>query len=1044
MKTSRQSVRRTRLSASIAVILGTAGAAAAIAPAGAQEPGDGLEEVLVTGSRIVQRDFTANSPIVSVDADLFENSSTIAVEYVLNQLPQFVPAVTQFVTGEVQNSPTVTAGANTISLRGLGSNRNLVLIDGRRAQPVNALLTVDTNTIPSAAIERVEVMTGGASATYGADAIGGVVNFILKKDFEGIELDVQTGETELGDGGETRVAALFGANFEEGRGNVMIGLEYYDREVAPQAGREFFDLRNFDPTVNGTEGFGTNTYYLGGTNQPSQAAINSIFSAAAPGSVGRATEFHFNRGDRTVYSGNDADGAYRYTDSGERALGAGVFKRAADGTIDENQPFSFVSTPLDRYSLFGRGRFDINDHVSVYGQANFVQTQNRTLLLWSPAVTIWNASIPYGTGVYAPSLLTNGSTNPDYLAGGRFGLNCQATGGCTNSQAFPVPADLTTLLNSRANPNDVWFLNRGMDYVGPRRTENTSQTFQTMVGVTGGLEGIDGSWDAYFSHGETDTTSELQGFGDLQAYRNIVQSPNYGRTAAINGPGGAGFGTARCTTGLPIFEQFSVSSDCISAVSANMTDLTFIQQDIAEISVQGRVTEYGPGEIRFAAGGSYRENDFTFDTAALSSGTNSTSTVVGLFARNSTRGAIDVTDVFGELLVPVINDKAFVQEMSLELGARRSDYSTGEAINTYKALMNLEFGPLVRFRGGWQRANRAANIGELFTPDSQQVRGTSFGDACNQTNSTAPWGANPTANATFAAAQALCSQLMGPVGAAAFYGAPRVGGGPGIVVVVERGNETLGSEQADTRTVGLVISPENFDISVDLYEIDIDGAIGVESYDIVYEQCLSPAANPTQDPNHPFCQRITRDQTTGAQQRVLAQFGNLGKFQTSGVDVQFSWRKTLNGGGGISVSTLANWLDEYKTQDLPTAPILENVGTGGRGGQFDYRLFNTFNYFNGPFGGSLRWRYYPALEHASAVQSPATTTRGSESYNIFDFNGRYTISETYEVRFGIDNVLDEDPPIYGATPTNSGQGSTLSGYYDTLGRRWYMGFKAQF
>jgi outer membrane receptor for ferrienterochelin and colicin len=146
MSKIRVALRPSVLSASIAAVIGTATSAALIAPAYAQQ--DGLEEVLVTGSRIVQRDFTANSPIISVESDLFENSSTLAIETVLNQLPQFVPAVTQFVTGEVQNSPTVTAGANTISLRGLGSNRNLVLIDGRRAQPVNALLTVDTNTIP--------------------------------------------------------------------------------------------------------------------------------------------------------------------------------------------------------------------------------------------------------------------------------------------------------------------------------------------------------------------------------------------------------------------------------------------------------------------------------------------------------------------------------------------------------------------------------------------------------------------------------------------------------------------------------------------------------------------------------------------------------------------------------------------------------------------------------------------------------------------------------------------------------------------------------
>ena len=158
----------------------------------------GLEEVVVTGSRIRRQDFEANSPIVTVGEQLFEETSTVGVETILNQLPQFVPAVTQFNTGNVQNTATETVGASTVSLRGLGANRNLVLINGRRGQPVNAALVVDTNSIPSSMIQRVEIISGGASAVYGADAIGGVVNFILKDDFEGASIDASYGITEDG------------------------------------------------------------------------------------------------------------------------------------------------------------------------------------------------------------------------------------------------------------------------------------------------------------------------------------------------------------------------------------------------------------------------------------------------------------------------------------------------------------------------------------------------------------------------------------------------------------------------------------------------------------------------------------------------------------------------------------------------------------------------------------------------------------------------------------------------------------------------------
>ena len=207
-------------------ILASALAIVPVTNALAQDQGDGqaLEEVVVTGSRIQRQDFTANSPIQTVDETLFDQTSAVGVESILNRLPQFVPAVTQFTTGDVQQTATNTVGASTVSLRGLGANRNLVLLNGRRAMPVNPTMVVDTNSIPSAAVQRVEVISGGASAVYGADAVGGVVNFILKDNFEGASVDVRFGDTEHGGDQTTLVSALFGANVADDRGNVMMGI----------------------------------------------------------------------------------------------------------------------------------------------------------------------------------------------------------------------------------------------------------------------------------------------------------------------------------------------------------------------------------------------------------------------------------------------------------------------------------------------------------------------------------------------------------------------------------------------------------------------------------------------------------------------------------------------------------------------------------------------------------------------------------------------------------------------------------------------------
>ena len=172
----------------------------------------------------MRRDLTAPSPIVTVSEETFENTSATSMEATLEKLPAFKPGGNQFLSG-AQSGPTTTPGAATLNLRGLGANRNLVLVDGRRPQPANAALVVDINTIPQAAVQGVEVITGGASAVYGPDAIAGVTNFLLKRDFEGLDLDVQTGITEQGDGAETRVGILMGMNSGNGRGNMMVGID---------------------------------------------------------------------------------------------------------------------------------------------------------------------------------------------------------------------------------------------------------------------------------------------------------------------------------------------------------------------------------------------------------------------------------------------------------------------------------------------------------------------------------------------------------------------------------------------------------------------------------------------------------------------------------------------------------------------------------------------------------------------------------------------------------------------------------------------------
>ncbi len=1062
-----------------------------------------LEELVVTGSRIVQRDLAANSPIQTVESEFFENSSTVAIETMLNQLPQFVPAITQFDTGNVQPSATNTTGANTISLRGLGSNRNLVLFDGRRAQPVNSLLVVDTNSIPSAAIERVEVVTGGASATYGADAIAGVVNFVMKKNFEGMSVDLQTGGTQQGDGAETRVSTLFGANVADGRGNVMVGLEYADREIVYRNGHDFFDEQLTDPSAPATNTtFLTPTQYgPTASNLPDIATIRSIFQGgpvAVPANA-NAQSYFVNQSNQQLWTNastgtgaaSTAWGTYRYADGFPAMQGWGeehplrkVIQNGgqANGTILENQPFALLSTPLERHSIFGRGRYEVADGLEVYAQANFVKSITRTIMTWSPASGAWNAQIPHGDGIFAPSLCTAansnigcpgaGFTQVDHLPGGSKGVGCAPMGGCTNTQAFPVPTELAALLASRrldpdgttgplpagavgSGRNEPWILNRVLDFLGdPRSTANDSKLYQMMAGIEGRVDAIDGSWDVYYSTGQTETQNELRGFGDLQQYRNIVAgSANYGMGAVVLGPNtttpfqGSG-GTASCTSGLPIFADFAVSDDCLAALATGATNVMNIDQNIVEGTVQGKLAEIYAGEIRFAGGASYRENEIVYEQASVNNRNNSVTSMIGLTSGADTNGRTTAKDVFGEVLLPLVSGDGVVRSFALELGSRYSDYDEQGTSNTYKALFTLGFEAPLRLRGGVQRANRAPNVGELYAPENTAIVNSAYnGDPCG-TNSFAPWGANPAYNPNYADAIARCSQLMGP-GATIFYAEPQTGVFPSVTVV-EQGNPNVNSEQADTVTFGAVISLENIEVAVDWYKIEIEDIIGVTGYDSVYEQCLSPQYNSSGTPSgNSYCQYIQRNQETGGTLRVSAPRANLGHYETSGVDVQFNWRKQL-GEGTLGLNVLSTFLDTYELQDSAEAAIIDIVGTNGApgGAQFDYRVFSTLSYFRGPFSTSLRWRHYPDIKHSTYRTDKNTPTEGAAEYDIFDFNGRYAFNEKFDIRFGIDNLLGEDPPIYGRQvvnfPFNSGTGQTLNSVYDVLGRRGYVGFTATF
>lgn len=1048
-------------------------------PAPSSEPIE-LQEVQVTGSRIIRRDLEAASPLVTVEEQAINESSTIGVETVLNQLPQFVPANTQFVVNDIQPSPTNTPGAATLNLRGLGSNRTLVLIDGRRGQPSNASLVIDANTIPSAAIQSVEIISGGASAVYGADAMGGVTNFKLRDNFEGASFEVRSSITEAGDGEETRLSGLLGVNLS-GRGNAMLSMEWTKREVALRRERDFYADAFTDPGVNATStrlnfvSYEPTSVRVGGQTRglPAQDVVNSLFpeKPADLTNVPNNSPFYVNT-DGTLFKSSN-NGLGFNGPLGER------YKIGPTGILGENDLDAWLSSPLERHSLFGRAHYELGRGVSAFSQVMFVSTEVDSRQQPSPATGNWGAMIPTGDTIYAPSVdPETGLTRPEYLPGGAYGLNCPPTGGCTKSQAFPIPPELEMLLQSRGpnvlsttqfDPNTGqplviagedadWRLGRTLDFMPPRSTNNTTQLYQLLAGFEGDLGLGDWTWEAYISHGETKTDTNFIGFASTAHYLAIATAPNYGRGLVREGLGGK---TLRCTSGLPMFEQFEVSQDCLDSIQVNAADRMRLTQDIVEANFQGGIMQLPAGELRGALGLSYRENVFTFTPDPLRNIAGALDTMVGTFGNMALHGETNVKEAYAELLIPLLRDKPFIQSLELELGGRYSKYNTGAGgVPTYKGLFSWAPTEYLRFRGGYQLANRAPNINELFLGPSISVVQAGI-DPCNAFGTTVPWGNSPN-NPNRAQVQALCSAIIGS-GTSTFDTDPdnyiSVGGTTSIEE--RRGNPDLESEEGRTYTLGFVLrSPfehpaaRGFTLAVDYYRAKIEDAISQVGAQTTYDLCFNRdgMSNPTysiDDPNG-VCRRIIRDPISGAREKVDAPYANIGTIETSGVDVQANWRSRFEDiglpmiPGALSLSVSFNKLISFKAQEFPTQPAVEYKGTFNEGGQYRYRAVTTLRYNVGPANVALNWRHLPSIENSRYALDPNTQFRGSVAYDILNLSGGYEINQNISISGGIDNLFDKDPPRYGAWQESNAAGVTLSGYYNTLGRSYYARVRMNF
>ena len=915
------------------------------------QAGDGGNAIIVTGSRIARQDYNANSPTVTVDEEFLRQSSTAAVEEQLNRLPQFVVAQSSTVlngvsgTGgpvaagtSIQPSATSTPGASTVSLRGVGANRTLVLIDGRRGTPGNANGTVDVSTIPSAALQRVEIISGGASATYGADAIAGVTNFILKKDFNGVELDGQLGISDDGNGFEYQLSGIVGSDFADGRGNVSLSMSVNTREELFQRDNPNYPRlwANPDTNVGSAAALGVGRPGIAGLTFPANPAcastangcvITDYFAGSNPSVPNNTTAVYLNS-DGTLFAGlnnyaSRGAGAFiKPWDELDQRNGY-YFKTLSSGVLAAVTTNTVQTVPTDRYNLLARANFEINDWIGVFGQGLFSNSTTYTQLEASAAGDLF---IPWGNGKYTgavpganpsspvyqnpnvPSaviatqsvvgdqIVTTYAPNPVFNNIYQGILPCATVGhagynptGCTNTEVFQavVPDSIQQLLIARANPNARVQLAGPLP--NPRQSYQDVTTYTLIAGFEGSVPGTDLTWEAFINHGIARTLSRQTGYYSLNRLRAVITAPNFGQ--AFKGTGnpygnGSGSTTATCTSGLNFFGGYEgITQDCRQAIAEDNTSIGTSRQTIVEANVQGGLFDipWTNDSLRFAAGASYRELRYEFIPAAgASAGREFQDNIIGgPFNTIMENTGINAREVYGELLIPVLADLPFVESLNLEVGGRISTYTPGGTSYTYKVLADWEVTPWLRFRGGYNRAERTPNIAEQLLERQVGISIDPVGDGCS-TRSGNTFSANPLTNTSNALdVQAMCLELMardnggvyapivnsdGTPNANSYYNptdaqtrqatgggfsnSPRVGN----AVYIRDYNSSatlLKSEKADTWTLGAVIrSPFNsgllsrINLTVDYFNITINDPISIIGAGAQLLRCISPNYNP--------------------------------------------------------------------------------------------------------------------------------------------------------------------------------------------------------
>jgi len=1008
------------------------------------------QAIVVTGSRIRQPNLESNSPITVVTgAQLFETGQ-VSIGDVLNELPQLRPTFSQ------QNSTRFlgTRGLNLLDLRGLGSQRTLVLQNGRRHVAGDILSTgvsVDVNTIPTDLVERIDVVTGGLSSIYGSDAIGGVVNFVLKQNYDGFQLRGQSGASvKYSDAGNQFVSAIAGKNFAGGRGNLALALEFahqsqYTVTGRPQARQDGFIVTDTDPASAPSDGVPDRTFYR---DIRSSTIFGGGLVAAFPGSTAPC-----GTAGGTPFTCNylfQPDGTLARQVGDRVGIGPnGVFLGGNGQTGREGQLLT-LTPDLKRYSANLIGHFDFSTAATAFVEAKYVRSEafgSQSGPFFTTGATLadpFNRERPRLDNPYL-STQARGLLTQQFLASP---VNVNTGGALTAAQ-------LATQRAAIAAGTYRFTLRRNFVDLGVRDEQIRRETYRIVGGLRGDFND-DWNYEISANYGEYRERNIIEGNVNVQRYLlavDAVRNPTTGQVVCRSQIDAAAAQAYVFNANGSVADPARLAADIAACVPVNPFGQGAVTQAardylLTQSRANGKITQFVAngflsgdssqlfelpgGPVAFSVGGEYRRETNSYD---LDPTTQQGYAFYNAIPSFSSR-AFEVREAFGEISIPIVKDLPLLQELTVSGSGRISDYR-GAVGTVYTYGGGVSWKPIrdLRLRGVYNRSVRAPNLGENFSAQSQNF--ASVGDPCSARNigtGTANRAANCAAAGIPTAFDYVYQQTL---------------------EIRSGGNPNLSEEKSDSYTAGFVFTPSfvpGLLVSADYYDITVKNVISSVSAQNILNLCYD---SPSLD--NQFCGLFQRYGAAGGpsgqeayriiEGSLLQASTNFARLKARGVDTNVTYRHSFDWG---SVNVNGTWTRTIERSDYtnPNNPNFENRILGELADPKNRVNLNTDVKFGKvTIGYQMRWidKMFTSLAE-DFVPLNGNPPQNPDSYpvryypDIFYHDARvnYQVSDRFDFYLGIDNIANKMPP-FGLTGVGGG-----SGIYDIRGRYGYAGVSAKF